>query len=104
MALLLIYIQAQLATRIAKLFQNAPDLLSDFQVFMPQGILPNPEVLGAIEREDKGEKSTRKKADGPSGAAASSSGATKRKRKPVDKEKDKPREIASKVGMNKVRV
>ena len=91
---------------MAKLFQNAPDLLADFQHFMPQGMLANLNAAGALEERDEREKSGRKKGD-------SSNTSLKRKRKQTEKEKekdkesnvekDRERDAPSKVGSSKVR-
>ncbi|KLO14002.1 hypothetical protein SCHPADRAFT_851670 [Schizopora paradoxa] len=89
--------QAHLTDRIAKLFKNAPDLLPDFQVFMPGGVLPNAEVLGALDESTVAEKlmrpgkypSKRASKGGDTASVAGSSGAPKRKRRPVGGEKEK---------------
>lgn len=90
--------QTQLATRIAKLFQHAPDLLGDFKLFLPHGVVPSAEVLGALDGsfhiDDKDKVKQVKKKPGEAVASASvpvNSGPRKRK-KASDREKDKERD------------
>ncbi|KAH8116164.1 hypothetical protein DFH11DRAFT_1832383 [Phellopilus nigrolimitatus] len=70
--------QDQLATRIAKLFRDAPDLLSGLQHFMPR------DMLGALDGP--------KRAADAGPASVGTSIAQKRKRKVPDREKEKEKE------------
>ncbi len=106
-------LQIQLTNRIAKLFQNSPDLLSDFQVFMPRGVIPNADVLGALDESSAANKllktskspSKRTIKGADTASAAGSSGAPKRKRRPVagEREGEKEQEKESKLPQGKVR-
>lgn len=90
--------QTQLATRIAKLFQHAPDLLGDFKLFLPHGVIPSAEVLGAldgsfhIDDKDKVKQVKKKSGDAVASASIPINSGPKKRKKASDREKDKERE------------
>lgn len=85
--------EVRLASRIAKLFHNAPDLLSDFQEFMPRGILPADEMLASLSSEKEKSLKQMKKKAGENGPSPGPSTVPKRKRKGTEKEREREREM-----------
>jgi paired amphipathic helix protein Sin3a len=88
--------QAQFSMRIARLFQDAPDLLSEFQSFAP--MLPNADMfsgeVGMIERDDRLVRGAKRKAaDTPLLSSTAAVGGSQKKRKrPTEREKERERE------------
>lgn len=100
--------QEEVSRQISRLFKDAPDLRSDFRVFMPersQGLLDDDySPPGHRTGTPSAESRTRRRLDTVATAAASSNGsaAQKRKRKMLEKEREKDlaRAPASKVSNN----
>ncbi|THH08411.1 hypothetical protein EW145_g2724 [Phellinidium pouzarii] len=84
--------EARLAARIAKLFQNSPDLLSGLQHFVPWEMFSALDSSALAEKEGLGAKQGKKKVTDTASVPGAVSGPQKRKRKALDREKEKERE------------
>jgi len=103
--------QEEVSKQISRLFKDAPDLRSDFRVFMPersQQLLDDDYSPPGHRTETPGAESrSRRRLDTVATAAASSSAsaAQKRKRKLLEKEKELARAApASKVSVKSIQV